>query len=96
MGPPIGYEPSNLDALSVNRVVEDIFQKVGWIGYFQRLNGFHEETTFQFSMNMNGEYSVITGLRVDASEWAIAEAKRLPQIGNHWFFRKRHNLTAVE
>ena len=55
MDPPIEYEPSNLDALSANREVCEIFRKVGWIGYFQRLNGFHEETTLQFGMNLNGE-----------------------------------------
>ena len=48
MAPPIRYEPSNLDALSANIEVYEIFREVGWIGYFQQLNRFHEETTLPF------------------------------------------------
>ena len=57
MGPPIGYEPSNIDAISAKRAVYNIFQEVVWIGYFQRLNGFHEEIALQFSLNLNRDYS---------------------------------------
>ena len=46
MGPPVRYETNNLDALRASREVFAIFQEVGWIEYFQRLNGFHEDTTF--------------------------------------------------
>ena len=96
MGPPIRYEPSNLDALYANREVFDIFCEAGWIGYFQRLNGFHEDTTLQFSMNLIGEYLEIRGLRIDASERIVAEVTGLPQIGDRWFLWKRHNLREVE
>ena len=68
MGPPIRYEPNNLDALFVNREVYEIFHEAGWIGSFQRLNGFHEETTLQFSLNMTGDDSEIRGLEIDASK----------------------------
>ena len=72
------------------------FWEAGWIGYFQILNRFHEEKTIQFSMNLNGEYSIIRGLWVDASEWFVAEVTRLPRTGERWFTRKRHNLRVTE
>ena len=67
MGAPVIYEHNNLDALSANREVFSIFWKVGWIKYLQRLNGFHEETTFQFTMNLTGDHWEIRGLRIDVS-----------------------------
>ena len=96
MGPPIRYEPSNLGPLYANIEVFAIFREAGWIGYFQIFNGFHEETTLQFSMNFTGEYSEIIGLRIDALEQAITEVTGLPQTGEHWFFWKRHNLRAAK
>ena len=96
MGAPVRYEPNNLDALSAKKEVFSIFWEVGWIKYFQRLNGFHEEIKFQLALNLIGEHSEIRGLRIDVSEWALAEATRLPRIGNRWFYRKRHNLTTIE
>ena len=59
MGPSVKFEPNNLDAIHANREVFSIFREAGWIQYFQRLNGFHEETTFQFTMNLTGEHSEI-------------------------------------
>ena len=91
MGPPIIYEPNNLDALHTNIEVFSIFHEARWIEYFQRLNGFHEEMTFQFTMKLTGEHSKIRGLRVD-----VAEVTRLPRIGNRWFCWKKHNLIAIE
>ena len=77
MGPRIMYEPNNLDALCANREVFAIFHEAGWIDYFQRLNIFYEETSLQFTMNLTREYSEIRGMRIDASERAIAEATGL-------------------
>ena len=57
MVPPVRYEPNNLDTLCANKEVFSIFQEDEWIEYFQRLNSFHEETTFQFAMNLTGEHS---------------------------------------
>ena len=86
MGSPVRYEPNNLDALHANMEVFAIFQEPGWIEYFQRLNGFHEETKFQFSMNLTEEHSEIKGLRIDISEQDLAEVIGLPRIGKRWFF----------
>ena len=93
MGRPIRYEPSNIDALSANREVYDIFLEAGWIGYFQLLNEFHEETTLQFSLELIRE---IRGLRIDASKKAVANVTGLPWTGECWFFKKRHNLRVAE
>ena len=65
MGPLVRYEPNNLDIRRANREVFTIFQEDGWVEYFQILNGFHEETTFQFAMNLTREHLEVRGLRID-------------------------------
>ena len=44
---------------------------------FKIVNGFHEEKTLQFTMNLVGEYSEIRGLRIDASERVVVEVTGL-------------------
>ena len=96
MGPPIKYEPSNINALYANIEAFNIFSNDGWIGYFQRLKGFHEERTLHFYMNLVVKYLEIIGLRIDASEWDVKEVTGLNPIGDRWFFQKRHNLREVK
>ena len=46
MGPPVKYEPNNLDAMHAKKKVFAIFWRSRWIEYLQILNGFYEEMTF--------------------------------------------------
>ena len=66
------------------------------MAYFERLNGFHEEMTLQFAMNMKENHSMVKGLRIEASDRAITEVTWLPRIGRKWLGRKRPNLHAIE
>ena len=66
------------------------------MAYFERLNGFHKETTLQFSMNLREDQSMAKGLRVEVSDRAMVEVTGLPRIGRKWFGRKRPNLHAIE
>ena len=85
MGLPVRYEPKNLDAVRENMEDFAIFREARWIKYFQRINGFHEEMTFQFSMNFTRDHPIIKGLRIDVSEQALVEVTGFPRIGNTWF-----------
>ena len=51
--------------------------------YFERLQGFDEHTTLEFTLNLDekGERSQVWGLRVSASEETIASVNGLPHIG---------------
>ena len=52
MGIPSQHEPPNTQALRKNVEVFVIFEAVGWIEFFQRLNGFHHEIALQFALNL--------------------------------------------
>ena len=53
----VRHEPAATDALRWNRKVLEIFEEVGWMEYFERLNGFHEGMVLQFSQNLAWDHS---------------------------------------
>ena len=85
MGTPSRHEPPNMQELITNAEVFTIFQVAGWTEFFQRLNGFHHETTLQFSLNLIETHSEVLGLRIEVSEAIVAEVTGLPQVGKALF-----------
>ena len=81
MGIPAQYEPPNTRELRRNAEVFTIFQVAGWTEFFQRLNGFHRETTLQFALNLTETHSEVQGLRIEVFEAIVAEVTNLPQVG---------------
>ena len=69
---------------------------MGWTEFFQRLNGFHRETTSQFSLNLTETNSEVWGLHIEVSEAIVAEVTGLPQVGRAWFGRRTPNPAAVQ
>ena len=68
MGIPTRHEPTNTEALRRKLEVFAIFQATGWIEFVQCLNGFHRETTQQFSLNLTETYSEVRGLCIEVTE----------------------------
>ena len=60
------------------------------------LNGFHCETTLQFTLNIIETHSKVWGLRIEVSEAIVAEVTDHPQVGRAWFGRRTPNPTAVQ
>ena len=52
MGIPARHEPPNMQELRRNAEVFAIFEAMGWIEFFQCLNGSHHETTLEFSLDL--------------------------------------------
>ena len=52
MGIPAWHATPNMQELRRNAEVFAIFEAVGWTDFFQCLNGLHQETTLQFSLNL--------------------------------------------
>ena len=85
MGIPARYEPPNMREIICNSEVFSIFQAAGWTEFFQRLNGFHHETTLQFTLNLTETHSEVWGLRIEVSEAIVGEVTGLPQVGRACF-----------
>ena len=78
MGIPAQHEPPNTRELRRNAEVFAIFEAAGWTEFFQCLNGFHRETTLQFSLNLTETHSEVRGLHIEVSEAIVVEVTSLP------------------
>ena len=85
MGILARYEPSNTRELKRNAIVFAIFQAVGWMEFFECLNGFHREAALLFSLNLTETHSEVWGLRIEVFEAIMAEVTGIPQVGRAWF-----------
>ena len=77
MGILVRHEPPNMQELRINAEVFAIFQATGWTKFFQCLNGFHHETTLQFSLNLTKTHSKVQGLRIKVLEAIVANVTGL-------------------
>ena len=96
MGIPTQDEPPNTRELRRNAEVFSTFEAMGWTEFFQRLNGFHQETALQFSLNLIENHLEVWGLCIEVSEAIVAEVIILPQVGRAWFGRRTPNAAAVQ
>ena len=68
---------------------------MGWTEFFQRLNGFHRETTLQFSLNLTETHSEVRGLHIEVSKSIVVEFTSIPQVGRARFGRRTPNVATV-
>jgi hypothetical protein len=95
-GPVIRYEPATTTLLELYPEVYQIFQQAGWLGYFQRLQGFDLQQVLQFARNLQEDHSIVQGVRIPVTEDDIAQVSGLPVTGIHWFSRKHIILNAQQ
>ena len=95
MGILAQHKPPNKRELRINSEVFAIFEVAGWTEFFQRLNGFHRETTLQFSLNLTKTHSEVRGLHIEVFEAIVAKVTILPQVGRAWFGQRTPNVAAV-
>ena len=84
MGIPAQHEPPNTRKLRRNAEVFGFFEVAGWTEFFQRLNGFHQEKTLQFTLNITETHSEVQGLCIEVSESIVVEVTALPQVVRAW------------
>ena len=96
MGLPTRHEPLNTQELRNNPAVFAIFQAVGWIEFFERLDGFNREAALQFSLHLKDTHSEVWGLWIEVSKSIISEVTALPRVGKAWFERRVPTTIARE
>jgi hypothetical protein len=75
--------------------VYQIFQQAGWLGYFQRLQGFDQQKVLQFAQNLQEDHSIVQGVQIPVTKDDITQVSGLPITSIHWFSRK-HIILNVE
>ena len=58
-GVAVRHEPSNISLLRQNPVAMEIFQIVGWLQYFERLQGHDDYAALDFTRNLEGNHSKV-------------------------------------
>jgi hypothetical protein len=51
-GEPVRHEPSNVFMLQQSPEVLEAFRTIGWLQYFERLQGYNNSISLEFSMNL--------------------------------------------
>ena len=90
----IRYELAMTTLLELYPEVYQIFQQAGWLGYFQRLQGFDQQRVLQFARNLQQDHSIVQGVQISVTEDDIAQVSGLPVTGIRWFSHKHIILNA--
>ena len=85
MSPLNRFEISGSELIDANQEVAKKFEKMGWENFFRCFDGHHVEITKMFAMNFEDDRVQIGGFEFVINEDKIAEATKLPQVGERWF-----------
>jgi len=80
-GKSIRSEPT---VLRVSDQASAILERVSWLKYLTKLQGFHEEMTLEFLHNLYNGRTMVKGRNIMVSEAIIAKVFRLPAEGTRW------------
>ena len=68
--------------------VNEMLQKVQWIWFIEKFDGFHMEVTKSFVRYFDGIEVEIGDIKFSVTEAFVAEATKLPRTGERWFKNK--------
>ena len=85
MSPLNRFEISGSELIEDNQEVAKKFEKMGWGHFLRSFDGHHVEITKLFTMNFEDDRVQIGGFELVINEDKIAEATKLPQVGERWF-----------
>ena len=81
MAPLNRFEISGSELIEANEEVALRFEKIGWGHFFKCFDDHNAEVTKLFAMNLKDDIVQIEGFEFVVNEDKIAEATKLPQVG---------------
>ena len=85
MAPFSRFEISGSELIEAYEKVALLFEKIGQGQFFRCFDGHNAEVTKLFSLNLKENVAQIGGFKFIVDDDKIAEATKLPQIGERWF-----------
>jgi hypothetical protein len=82
--------------LKIIEQAKDILHQLGWMEYFNRLQGYDMNVTLEFFQNLQGENSMVWGIQISVTPKILAEVTGLPNMGIQWTGRYTTLKEAVE
>lgn len=68
--------------------LKGMLQKAGWLSFIEKLNGYHKEITKSFAISLDVMDAEIGDIKFAMTKYFIAEAAKLPRLGERWFKNK--------
>ena len=85
MAPLNHFEMSGSELIEADEKIALVFEKIRWGHFFRSFSGHNAEVTKRFSLSLKENIAQIGGFKFIVDEDKIAEATKLPQIGERWF-----------
>jgi hypothetical protein len=78
-------KPSYMHIFDAKPIVREVFQRVGYLSFFQNMQRGHLEVASKFSLHFDGLKTKVGDLEFEVSESSIVVATRIPNTGRVWF-----------
>lgn len=82
--------------LTVSNAARKILENAGWLNYFNHLQESNEAIALEFLQNLQENYSVVGGKRIEVTEDIITEVSVLPAVAPKWGPKKERLQKAME
>ena len=66
-GSVVRHKPNSMDALQNCLEAYHIFRDVGWVDFFQNIEGSDEAVSIEFSKKLNNNQTRVTGMQVEVA-----------------------------
>jgi hypothetical protein len=84
-GNVLRYEPQSLSLVKSDPAFRVSFEQVGCIRFCEKIQGYNQQLTKEFSLNYNGVQKTVVGVIFPVSEGTIVVATEIPILGERWF-----------
>ena len=88
MGLIVRTEPVGAKYMEGYPQLKEMLQKAGWLNFIEKFYGYHKEITKYFSRSFDGTKVEIGDIKFAVTKSYIAEATKLPRLGERWFQNK--------
>ena len=72
-------EPGKFDPSTIHERCLEIFEKKQWIPFFEKIDGYNEKVSLEFSCSFDGEKATVGNFTFRLSEDIMAQIIGLPQ-----------------
>ena len=62
-----------------------LFSEVGWLNYFEKLDGHHTEVSYKFAQGLDKDIVTFDSQKIELTRELIVEATCIPDEGEYWF-----------
>jgi hypothetical protein len=84
-GNVVRTEPDDMHLFDDEPMIREVFQRVGFLAFFQNMQRGHPELARKFALNFDGTKTKVGTIELEVSETIIAATTQIPKTGERWF-----------